>query len=286
MGVNAWMRMALETDKPEDPIFVDLYVPVVIPLSCYHTAAQGIPNGTRVKVFAGPLQGTVWVKEGAHSGYIVGDYEPKIQNAIVNAVGKEDVFWDLGGHYGFHSFLAAKCGVRKVITFEPRPENIDMIEQVLTLNPWAKERIQLFQGAIGKEYGRVSFHYVEGDTMWSKVSTAKGHPEWHDQPFKVMDGIEQFTVDGLIEAGYDRPNVLKIDVEGAESDVLLGGEQFFQKYKPTMILSVHGTRQLVACVEILGKFGYKESQIDTITKDDVLLIHGKDRHVVMDNAVS
>ena len=53
------------------------------------------------------------------------------------------------------------------------------------------------------------------------------------------------------------PDVIKLDVEGAEADVLRGGLDFLRERKPSLLLSVHGSDCRRDCLEILGGLGYK-----------------------------
>jgi hypothetical protein len=65
------------------------------------------------------------------------------------------------------------------------------------------------------------------------------------------------TLDAYVRNNKLRPpNVIKIDVEGAESAVLRGAAELLTRHRPHIVLSGHGTSQQQACAALLGDFGY------------------------------
>jgi hypothetical protein len=64
------------------------------------------------------------------------------------------------------------------------------------------------------------------------------------------------SVDAFVERYHLAPVVLKIDVEGAEYDVLCGAGATLEGYRPAILLSVHGEAQRAACARLLESHGY------------------------------
>jgi hypothetical protein len=58
------------------------------------------------------------------------------------------------------------------------------------------------------------------------------------------------------------PQVMKIDVEGAEVGVLNGAKALFSKTKPVIFLSLHGDDLKKTCLELLSEYGYTFRQIE------------------------
>ncbi len=52
------------------------------------------------------------------------------------------------------------------------------------------------------------------------------------------------------------PEVLKIDVEGAESGMLEGARGLLESHHPILVLALHGPEQVSKCYQLLRDFGY------------------------------
>ena len=93
--------------------------------------------------------------------------------------------------------------------------------------------------------------------------------------------VKCFSIDRLLEQGYKKPDVLKIDVEGAEYDVLRGAEQTLRTCTPNILLPTHdchfpGVQKL--CVEFLQNLGYELTKLINHNKaipglEDYIAIH-------------
>jgi hypothetical protein len=68
--------------------------------------------------------------------------------------------------------------------------------------------------------------------------------------------------DTLLAAGeVEAPDVIKIDVEGAETDVLLGSCVAMEK-RPTVFPATHGEKVHGECVKLLVASGYEVRALD------------------------
>lgn len=71
------------------------------------------------------------------------------------------------------------------------------------------------------------------------------------------------TVDGLVEGlGLVRVDWIKCDVEGAECEVLEGARLVLRRFRPTLLVEVHGAWERLTA--LLGEVGYcvEESKLD------------------------
>ena len=107
----------------------------------------------------------------------------------------------------------------------------------------------------------------------------KGSPIFSGAENKIT--VQCYSVDGLLEQGFERPDVMKIDVEGAEYDVLQGAVNTLQRYKPGILLATHdchlpGVQE--KCAQLLKQLGYILAHTGNYNKqrdglDDYIAIH-------------
>lgn len=65
-------------------------------------------------------------------------------------------------------------------------------------------------------------------------------------------------MDNLLAAGVIRPpDIIKIDVEGAELDVILGAERTLRQYKPRLFIAIDDQKNEAPLLDFLRAIGYK-----------------------------
>lgn len=70
--------------------------------------------------------------------------------------------------------------------------------------------------------------------------------------------VVSVVLDDLLKDGKILPpNVLKIDVEGAEAEVLKGAINILNKYHPTVLLALDSPKTREDCLNLLLGLGYK-----------------------------
>jgi hypothetical protein len=80
--------------------------------------------------------------------------------------------------------------------------------------------------------------------------------------------VKIISLDGEITAGLlPIPDVLKIDVEGAELLVLKGAEKTIAQRRPAIFLSTHGPEKHSACKQLLASFGYQIEGLPSTTEN-------------------
>jgi FkbM family methyltransferase len=146
---------------------------------------------------------------------------------------------DVGANVGMLSLAFARSvgALGKVYAFEAEPDFQDLLAKSFALNgvPWVELRRQ----AAGRKAGTATFH----------VSPIAGHSSLYDLPDDEAPTARQITVDvvALDEALADVPTVdlVKIDVEGAELDVLAGMEKLIARNPALAIVAEFGPSHLV-----------------------------------------
>ena len=142
-------------------------------------------------------------------------------------------FIDVGASLGFFSFLLApkSNSFDNFVSCEPDTNaQTDLLENLSILaNTFNKLRITFINSPISN-----------GDDV-TIVDTSFGHPCFsnsHDS-FNNKKRIKSISLDSLVHSLSLKPKFIKIDVEGAEFDVLQGMQETLKKYKPKIMLEKH-----------------------------------------------
>ena len=127
------------------------------------------------------------------------------------------ICFDVGANVGEYALAALEAGASKVVCFEPVSPTFEELRQALNGRGATLKNIGL-----GEKSGNVSLYLPEGasSTLASRDAQLLGSQD-NLQRFDVR--IE--TIDEVVEQLGSYPDLLKIDVEGFELEVLLGGKK-------------------------------------------------------------
>ena len=165
---------------------------------------------------------------------------------------------DIGAHVGLVSLPVGDMidpnGV--VIAFEPAAINRRLLHRHISLNKVSS--IIVVDAVVGEDDREaVDFWEKATDTGINSVVGRKGSRGFS------RTSPRQIALDTYCEQKNLRPDVIKVDVEGAEIGVLKGGARTIMRYMPFIYLSVHpeeilhlggSTDQLL---QLIRKFGYR-----------------------------
>lgn len=127
--------------------------------------------------------------------------------------------FDVGANVGTYTEAFLSLGAGRVVAVEPTPDLVRKLKYI------RDKRLTIVGSAVGKEPGILPFNLSNFNTLNSfsgewldKVAqeVPSGRPQWIDTV-----NVEVTTLDSLIEQ-YGIPDFIKIDVEGAELQVLQG----------------------------------------------------------------
>jgi FkbM family methyltransferase len=181
-----------------------------------------------------------------------GTYELPFASAVARAVRPDFVCFDVGGYGGYYAGLMALAGARKVLVFEPLPENACRVRDLCELNPALP--IELHQLALGQHQGSADFLVMPHSTM-AKLASSPFLPG--ETPERTVT-VPVTTVDSLVSSGQaPPPNLLKLDIEGAELQALRGAEQTLRAHKPRLFIEVHSSELARDCRALLETHGYQ-----------------------------
>jgi FkbM family methyltransferase len=145
-----------------------------------------------------------------------------------------DVAMDCGAHAGqmatFFSLVVGPCG--RVIAFDPFAQNCLQVEAQASLNPSGHTRV--VKAGVGAKRQTIRVSNLEQKTTAAAVQERDDQIE-----------IEIVPLDDFID---EKPTFIKLDIEGAEVDALIGAANILRTCMPKLFIEVH--------TQYIGQFGY------------------------------
>ncbi|GEM_PF-2798206 len=175
------------------------------------------------------------------------DSKVELKYLLKNAQ-EEDIFWDIGANIGTHSLLMASVlSSGYVYSFEPHPSNYSKLQENIEKNRF--ENIKVMKNALGNEDKKL---YL------TNSNTVPGYGE-HQVTSSQSDNkipIKVRKADDISEC--DNPTIVKIDVEGAEMDVLRGMEKILKNNVRYIICEVHRSEgsEVTEATNLLSEYGF------------------------------
>ena len=172
-------------------------------------------------------------------------YEVEIMKKLIK---KEDVIWDIGSNIGFYTVLFSKLAKKgKVISFEPALKTYEILLKQININ--GADNIVLNNFALGDKKGSQILYYED-------AALAQGTASFFERSGSQHEKVQVETIDTLNKTFL--PDIIKIDVEGYEERVFVGGAMFFKENSPVIMVELkHFDKDIRKKVEgIIREFGY------------------------------
>lgn len=139
-----------------------------------------------------------------------------------------DIVVDAGGCWGDTALYFARQADR-VFCYECIPSNIAVLKKNLERNPELAQKISLVPNALDRKPGKTLIFSNNG-------------PASHSAPEGVS--VTTDTIDNLVSNnGLKRVDFIKMDIEGAEMDALIGAERTIRSCRPRLAISVYHSLQ-------------------------------------------
>ena len=201
---------------------------------------------------------------------------------ILKALPAGGVVLDVGAHIGGFSLIAAQAvGPRgRVFAFEPVSSNKDLLEHNAMINGinW----MTAIEAAVGRNNSSIKLLVSDVDTMWASTRPAWTEVLHHGvaSGYITARQVPVVTVDHFLrEHAIATVALMKIDVEGAEMDVLAGAADSLATGRvQQLIIEVHGpTVKWKDVAAILRRYGYEVQNIGGAEMHAVLRAQGRQR---------
>ena len=163
--------------------------------------------------------------------------------------------FDIGANIGTHSIPMGLCVGRSghVYSFEPDPDNLALLRENIKLN-LLDEVITIVPKAVSAESGSSRFwrDLASGATGTLKPQDENfGYHLWYGLP-RCISTVQTVTIDDFMRIESSTPDLIKIDVEGAELDVITGMHDLLTTSRPDIIVDT----PTPSVVELLRGHGY------------------------------
>lgn len=203
---------------------------------------KALPQSMIVRILQGPCRGMKWVSGSGRISFWLGTYEPEKLALVASRLSRGKVFYDIGANLGIYTLAAARAGA-VVYSFEPLPDNFRKLRRHIELNGLTS--ITTLQVAVSEQ---------------AKVATFKLHQD-NSMGRLSSDGELKVNCVRLDDLDLPAPDCIKMDIEGAEAEALLGARKLLQTSKPVIFLATHGDSIREQCLTFLKSLGYRVSSI-------------------------
>ena len=160
--------------------------------------------------------------------------EIRLCRFLIKNLSLGEQFLDIGAHYGYFSLLAANLVGPKgrVVSYEASPKTFEILKRN------SESNIAIYNKAISDTNEPIRF--FEFPNLYSEFNTThidqfkneawflKHTPSEITVPAQTLDSV-------LFESAFD-PDIIKIDVEGAEFNVLNGGRKYLAEKGPVVVM--------------------------------------------------
>jgi FkbM family methyltransferase len=193
-----------------------------------------------------------------------GEQETRLTKFLIKNLEENSVFYDIGANFGYYSLLAKeiiKDG--EVHSFEPLPDVFIILKENLS----KKQSVFLNQLALFNQEGKIDFY----DTTVTSAGGSTFNPDvLKNRNLDFLSASKKIKVQTTTLDKYciehSKPDFLKIDVEGAESQVIEGGVATLKQNNPIIAMEVWGNsfdnRSHLKAIDTLYNLGYKSYKIN------------------------
>jgi len=195
-----------------------------------------------MRVLRGHMQGARINLGGSFLRYLTGDAEPEVQEALAELVKPGQTVYDVGANIGFFTILCSRLvGPQgRVYAFEPIPQNLATLRHNVTLN--ALSNVTIVDKALSSATGTAEM-FVSPWSAFHSLNVEGATKQDNHGPETGEITVQTVTLDEFVGGeGVRAPDLVKIDVEGAELIVVDGMRETLRSVKPLLLCELHDTK--------------------------------------------
>ncbi len=180
---------------------------------------------------------------------------------MLQALSEGKTALDIGAHKaGYLYHIRSKVGKQgRVFAFEPQTVLFNYLQNVIHIFGW--KNVSVHQIALSDSKGLVKLLLPENGRQKSSSPGATIARLDNGINFTATEEIETDTLDSFCAQHNIQPDFLKIDVEGNELKVFVGGIETLKKYKPQIMVEIEarhvGKAKAIETFTFLESINYK-----------------------------
>lgn len=202
-------------------------------------------------IVSGPNKGMKWRTGSSVHGCWLGTYERDKVDLLRRFVKPGMVAYDIGANAGYYTLLLSHLvgPSGRVYAFEPLPESLVNLTHHVRVND--VRNCEVVAAAVSDRSGLAGFRTAESNSMGSLVDG--------EAPLRVPT----VTIDQLVdEAGFEPPDIVKMDIEGAEAMALAGAREVLGSRASNWFIALHGEAPARATASALLSAGFNLFDLD------------------------
>jgi FkbM family methyltransferase len=196
-----------------------------------------------LRIMRGSMTGVRINLGGSFLRYLTGDAEPEVQSALAELIEPGQTVYDVGANIGFFTILCSRLvGPQgKVYAFEPIPENVVTLRHNIALNKLTN--VVVIEQALSASTGTAEM-FVSPWSAFHSLNVDGASKRENHGPDGGQIMVETVTLDEFVQGdGVSAPDLIKLDVEGAELLVVEGMRETLRTVQPLLLVEVHDTNR-------------------------------------------
>jgi FkbM family methyltransferase len=197
----------------------------------------------------------IYVSPEASLSHLKPRFESDLFHLAREFVSPGDTIWDIGANVGLFAIAAAqKAGPTGVIlAIEPDLWLASLLQRSASAQRSDTAPIHIFPVAVSNTAGIGTFHIANRNRASNHLASVPEHSQAGGT--RETHQVLCITLDWLLDH-TPPPHLIKIDVEGAEIDLLHGADRLLSKIRPILMCeSQHRNRPAVTT--IFRRYNYK-----------------------------
>lgn len=185
---------------------------------------------SNVKIFVSPDAQLKYMKIGNNA------FDSDLLWIATENISYESIVWDIGANCGVFTLACASIATSgKVLAVEADIWLANLIRKSVNIKQNLYLNIDVLPAVISEKNGMSKFSIAKRGRASNSLESAGGRSQMGGIREEVM--VPTLTLDTLLKS-YSAPDFIKIDVEGAELQVLLGAKEILTQIRPKIYIEV------------------------------------------------